>query len=128
MALNKKYAYYIDREKLALVEQGSLGWESISTAGKTVRIFCSERADHMTVDNLETDEPTLNTIEHGVIPRQFHEALVFKVIGMGYKDPRNLQPELSQFFDNEYNIALKRANKYAKTNHISTGHIKGQEY
>jgi hypothetical protein len=62
------------------------------------------------------------------IPSQFHEALAFKVIAMGYKDPRNMKIELAQYFDAEYDKVCKQAKKYARSNFQSTGQIVPQEF
>ena len=62
------------------------------------------------------------------IPSQFHEALAFKVIAIGYKDPRNMKIELAQYFDAEYEKLCKRAKKFARSNYQTTGHIVPQEF
>jgi len=126
MALSKTYAYYMDREKLGLVEYNGINkWQSISVSGKTIRIFCTKLADHMTSANLNTSS---STIEHGQIPRQFHEGLTYKVISMGYKDPRNINIELAAFFEKEYQEVEKRVKKYARMNHQTSGYIKPTDF
>ena len=133
MALSKKYAYYTDRGKLGLIEYGGISndsdggtkWQSISTSGKTVRIYCTKLADHMTSGNFNT---LSSTIEHGQIPGQFHEGLTYKAISMGYKDPRNINIELAAFFEKEYQQVEKRAKKFARMNRQSSGYIKSVDF
>ena len=58
------------------------------------------------------------------IPGEYHEALVYKAVAMGYKDPRNMNIELAQYFDNEYMIAVKEGKKFARSNYTQTGNIR----
>ena len=133
MALSKKYAYYIDREKLGVVEYGGTSndsdgitnWQSISVSGKTIRIFCTKLADHMTSANMDT---VSSTIEHGQVPAQFHEGLVHKAISIGYKDPRNINIELATFFEQEYQQVEKKAKKYARMHHQTAGYIRPVDF
>ena len=133
MALSKTYGYYIDREKIGLIEYGGTGndtdggkkWQSISVSGKTIRIFCTKLADHMTAGNMDTSS---GTIEHGQIPSQFHEGLTYKVISMGYKDPRNINIELAAFFEQEFQQTEKKAKKYTRKHHQTPGYITPVDY
>ena len=133
MALSKKYAYYIDREKLGVVEYGGTSndsdgitnWQSISVSGKTIRIFCTKLADHMTSANMDT---VSSTIEHGQVPAQFHEGLVHKAISIGYKDPRNINMELAQFFDAEFEKGIKRGKISARSNLAKTSTVKQVDF
>ena len=62
------------------------------------------------------------------IPTQFHEALAYKAIAIGYQDPRNMKIELAQYFDNEYEKICKRAKKFARSSYLTTGQIVPQEF
>ena len=126
MALNKKYAYYLNMGSLGLVEKGTDGqWGSVSTTDKNLKIFCSKKAQHMVPGTLDSSYTSQYQYE---IPEQFHEALVYKVIAMGYKEPRNMKIELAQYFDMEYDKILKEAKKYVRSNYQTTGQIVPQEF
>tara|TARA_R100000808_G_C2153681_1_gene164164 strand:+ start:3214 stop:3594 length:381 start_codon:yes stop_codon:yes gene_type:complete len=121
MALNKTYAWYISRNKIAIVEKdNSNKWKSITSTGKTIRVFCSKKADNLTSANMDSIP---GSTEHGQIPSQFHEGLVSKAISFGYKDPRNLNIDLAAFFEKEYQETEKRAKKWARMNHSNSGKI-----
>ena len=62
------------------------------------------------------------------VPEQFHEALAYKAIAMGYKDPRNLDINLAQYFDMEYEKCLKMGKRYAKSQRRRGGFIVPHEY
>ena len=121
MAFSKDYAYYIDRDNIGIVEKSATTgeWDSISTAGKTVRVYCSKLPVDGDLDGL-TDDPSF--------PEVFHEAIVFKAISTGYMDPRNMNPEGYAMFQGEYLKSLKEAKKYSKRNHSTTGFIKPVDF
>ena len=124
MALNKDYAYYIDRGKIALIEKSTTSgeWDSISTAGKTVRIFTKGIPAKLTTTTPLTD--SLST----QIPEQYHEAILNLAIAMGYTVPPNLNGELFQLFKGLYQGDLKRAKKFSRMQRRSTGFISPQEF
>ena len=113
MALLKDYAYYIDRGRLALIEKSTTSgdWETISTSGKTVRIFTKGLPSKLTT------ETTLVSSISSQIPEQYHEAILNLAIATGYTVPPNL-----------YQGDLKRAKKFSKLNRRSTGFIRPQEF
>ena len=47
---------------------------------------------------------------------------------MGYKDPRNLDINLAQYFDMEYEKCLKMGKRYAKSQRRRGGFIVPHEY
>jgi hypothetical protein len=55
-------------------------------------------------------------------------AIVNKVIADLYKDTRNRDLELAQYYDLEYLKFIKEAKKYAKSQHISTGFIVPRDF
>jgi hypothetical protein len=121
MGLLKTYAWYINRGKIAIIQKSTNNkWESVTTNGKTIRIFCSKKADPLTSSNMDSIP---GSTEHGQIPSQFHEGLVSKAISMGYKDPRNINIELAAFFEKEYQEIEKRAKKWSRMNHSNGGTI-----
>ena len=139
----KRY-WFTERGRIGFVEQGSATTvDSVVTTilsiseAKSVRIKGIATAKHFTTDASrdESSVPLIKTEMDNVtagpldeIPTQFHETLVYKVIAMGYKDPRNLEIQLAQYFDLEYNNGVKNAKKYARSNYATTGTIVPQDY
>lgn len=134
MASKREYYYYIDThsagEKLAIVEKATSvvtknGWtsnyKSVQTTGNNiVKIRGSFTDSDLAVNTMN------GTFSN--IPTRFHSALVSKVIAMGYKDPRHMELQTSQFFDNEFEMGIKRAKKFSKGNYQTTGRIKAQDF
>jgi hypothetical protein len=134
MATKKQYFYFIDThsagEKLAIVQKAvnavtRNGWSSnyatVQTTGtNNVRI----RGSFLDAD-LGNDTMTGT---YSNIPARFHEAIVSKVIARGYKDPRHMEIQTSQFFDNEYEMGIKRAKKFSKGNYITMGRVVPQDF
>ena len=142
---NPKRFWFTERGKIAFVESGSSTTvDGVTTAilsiseAKTVRVKAIANAVHFTTqetpgadneDGLmvsEYDDPTKGPLAE--IPTQFHEALVYKVIANGYREPRNLEIQLAQYFDLEYNNIVKNAKKFARSNYQTTGTIVPQDY
>jgi hypothetical protein len=135
---NPKRMWFTERGKIAFVESGS----NTTVDGVTSSLISISEAKTCLIKgiSLPTHFPIGDDIGYAQsytdndwgplteIPTQFHEALAFKVIAMGYKDPRNMKIELAQYFDNEYDKVCKQAKKYARSNFQSTGQIVPQEY
>ena len=62
------------------------------------------------------------------IPEQFHEVLVYKVVANGYKDPRNMDLNNAQYFDNEYALGVKEGKKFSRNNYTDVGMISPQDF
>jgi hypothetical protein len=129
---NPERFYFVSNNRLALVEKNGLQTtDNASTVFKTIseakslRVHTISKADHFqtgaSISTSEYDSTTQGPL--GDIPVQFHEALVFKVIAMGYKTPPSMQIELAQYFDMEYEKVVKQAKKYARSAFIQTGMI-----
>ena len=129
MATKKQRAWYVDKlKRIGIVEKATntvtrdgftSDWASITEA-KDVRIYA-----------ISQDEDLSNNTMGGTfneIPEQFHETILFKVISAGYKDPRNLQIDMAQYFDQEYSLGVKEAKKFSRSNYGTTGHIRPQEF
>jgi hypothetical protein len=135
---NPRRYWFTERNKLGFVEGGS----STSIDGVTSNLVSISEAKSCTIKGISLPNtfPVGNDIYYiasytdpeagplGEIPLQFHEALAYKTIAMGYQDPRNLNIELAQYFNNEYDKVCKRAKKYARSNFQSTGQIVPQEF
>ena len=129
---NPERFWYVSNNRLAIIEKNgtttvdnaSTVYKSI-TAAKPLRLHTISKADHFnTGTKISTDEYTSSTLGPlGDIPVQFHEALVYKVIAMGYKTPPAMQIDLAQYFDLEYDKIIKQAKKYARSNFIDVGQI-----
>jgi len=129
MNTNPERFWYVDNNRLAIVEKnGTTTVDGANTVYKSVTeakplsLHTISKADHFAAgDNANYDSTTQGPL--GDIPIQFHEALVYKVIAMGYKTPPSLNIELAQYFDMEYERVVKQAKKYARSAFIQTGVI-----
>ena len=125
----KQRAWFVDKlNRIGIVEKGNSvvtkdnytsNWKSISQI-KDLRLYTISRDADLAVNAV--------TQSFAQIPNQFHETIVYKAIATGYKDPRHLDLQIAQYFDQEYAIGVKEAKKYSKSNYQSTGTIKGQDY
>lgn len=133
MSTNPERFYFIDNNRLALVEKnGIITTDGASTPYKTISVAKSLRVNTICrANHFDTGSTAATGNDYsseilgplGEIPIQFHEALVFKVIAMGYKTPPGMQIELAQYFDTEYASVVKEAKKFSKRNYIQTGMI-----
>ncbi len=115
---NPERFYFVDNDRLALVEKnGTTTVDGASTSYKTIsvakplRMNTISKADHfLTGSNIqENDWGDANAGPLGQIPVQFHEALVWKVIALGYKTPPGLDVSAAQYFDIEYDVGKNLA-------------------
>ena len=137
MNTNPERFYFVDNDRLAIVEKNgnttvdgaSTSYKTISEA-KPIRMNTICKADHFnTGANIvaaDAISPTAGPLGH--IPTQFHEALVFKVIAMGYKTPPAMDINVAQYFDMEYEKIIKQAKKFARSNYIQTGMVVPQDF
>ena len=110
----------IEKATNAITKDGyTSNWKSI-TEVKSVRIYAISRDDDLSSGNLS------NTFNQ--IPTQFHEAIVYKVIATGYKEPRNMELSNAQFFDAEYDMAVKEGKKFSKADYTDVGYVKQQDF
>tara|TARA_R100000963_G_scaffold29040_1_gene20159 strand:+ start:558 stop:1256 length:699 start_codon:yes stop_codon:yes gene_type:complete len=130
---NERYWYTISDNgvRLGLVEKSTnattrdgktSNFQSISETGLQIRLNYISRGTHLVAGNTSG----IGFVPE--IPSMFHEALTYKAIATGYKDPRNMKLEAAQYFDNEYQLAVKKAKKQARSNFISTGFIAPCDY
>ena len=99
-------------------------WSSISEA-KDLRIYAISQDEDL-LDTSESADAMTGTFNE--IPEQFHEVILYKAIAMGYKDPRNLEINNAQYFDNEYAIGVKEGKKFSRSNYQTTGQVRPQEF
>tara|TARA_R100001244_G_scaffold127501_1_gene98065 strand:+ start:346 stop:1125 length:780 start_codon:yes stop_codon:yes gene_type:complete len=75
-----------------------------------------------------TDDATKQTVGPlRDIPLQFHDVLLSGAIARGYKDPTNFKSDMYQFFNNEFEMGVKRMKKFARTK-TGTGFIRPQDF
>ena len=122
--LPKNYVWWVERERLGLGEYGKTERVDCITSptsvsnGKKIRLLLTRRA--LDFDALMTSQSE--------IPPQFHEALAYKAISMGYT--RGLAPniQLAQYYEGLYRQAVKAGRKYSKTRHLGTGRVAPQDF
>ena len=129
MATKVQRAWYIDKlGKIGIVEKSTntvskdgytSDWLSIAVV-KATRIYAISRDSDISINELT------NTFNQ--IPEQFHEVLVYKAIAMGYKDPRNMDINNAQYFDQEYSLGVKEGKKFSKSNYTDVGSVKQQDF
>ena len=131
---NKRYWYPIDNlngVQLGLVEESLRAvtrddkvsnFQSISETGLQIRLHYIARCVHLTASS------TSGTTFTPQIHSRFHSAIASKAIADGYKDPRNMKLDAAQYFDSEYERAIKKAKKQARNNHTSTGFVAPCDY
>ena len=134
---NPERFYYIDNNRLAIIEKnGTTTVDNASTSYKTIteakpiRINTICKADHFntgaSIEEADFESTTSGPLGH--IPTQFHEALVYKVIAMGYKTPPAMDINTAQYFDMEYEKVVKEGKKFARSNYMQTGMIAPQDF
>ena len=134
---NPERFYFIDNNRLAIIEKNgtttvdnaSTVYKSITEA-KPIRINTICKADHFntgaSIEEADFESTTSGPLGH--IPTQFHEALVYKVIAMGYKTPPAMDINTAQYFDMEYEKVVKEGKKFARSNYVTMGYIVPQDF
>ena len=107
--LETTYAWYIEDGNIALVEANcsrdiASNWQSISTAGKTVRIHAVYKATSFTT-TLTDDDKTYN------LDSRFRYILSDYVIARGYEDPRNMNLKAAGYFLNKFRSGIRTIKK-----------------
>ena len=136
----KQRYWYIDKHKLGIVEKSTnavtkenvtSNYSSVSEV-KDLRVYAISKPDALYSST--SSEGGANYLTVGTdpalteIPEQFHEVTVNKVIANGYKDPRNLNIDLAQFFEAEYLMGLREAKKFSKSRYRKGGYIKAYDF
>ena len=130
---NERYWYPIDDSgvRIGLVEKSTRAvtrddktsnFQSISEGSLQIRVHYISRGTHLTTGS---SSGTTFTPE---IPSMYHEALTYKAIAQGYKEKRHQDFQAAQYFDNEYEIAVKKAKKRARSNNVTVGYIVPHSY
>tara|TARA_R100000781_G_C4046712_1_gene115977 strand:+ start:172 stop:561 length:390 start_codon:yes stop_codon:yes gene_type:complete len=129
MANKIQRAWYVDKlKRIGIVEKGtnavtkdgySTDWKSITEA-KDLRVYAISLDEDLVINT--------TTGTYSEIPEQFHEVILYKAIATGYKDPRNMEINNAQYFDQEYMLGLKEAKKFSRSNYQTTGRISQQDF
>ena len=129
MAQKYTRAWFVDKlKRIGIVEKTfnavrkdghQSDWKSI-TEVKDVTLYTISKDADLDASDLS------NTFI--AIPLHFHEAIVYKAIAMGYKDPRNMEINLAQYFDGEYLASVKEAKKFSRSNYQTMGRIVSQDF
>ena len=110
----------VEKSTNAVTKDGyTTDYKSVTEA-KDVTIYAISRDSDLSINSL--------TSTWGNIPEQFHEAMVHKAIAMGYKKGKGFNIEKAQFFDAEYSLVLKEAKKFSRSNYITTGNVRPQDF
>jgi hypothetical protein len=62
------------------------------------------------------------------IPSRYHRTIIHKAIAMGYQDPRSMDLERSQYFDQLYQRDTKKAKRFTKGQMVTDGRIIPQDF
>jgi len=117
--------WYLYNNNIAIVE----GDQNRTVGTTTTTVDTISEALEMRINTVALAEAFGETLSmSSELPLQFHEAILFKAISMGYQDPRNFLPEQAQYFKVEYENSKREAKKYAKRHRQSGGFITPQEY
>jgi len=115
--------WYISNDRIGIVEKGSItvsdktsNYISISTS-KELRLFTISQATDFGTALTQTSD----------LPVQFREGLAYKVIADGYLRGE-VNPQVHQLFMQKYEMMVKDAKKYARSNRTYTGMIRPQDF
>ena len=127
MAFDKKYAYYIDRGKLALVEQDTSvdgNWKTISTDGKFFRAWVKGVSTTNDITTATDKTGSLNT----EIPARYHDAIVNLTIAMAYLRPPQSNAESYTLFKQLYSEEMLKAKKFIRMGYRTSGMVKPVDF
>ena len=103
--------YWLDRESIAIAETSDNSkYTSPTVDGDVVTIFCTKEDEEFLPE--DSTDNGIGMLESPVFPDEFHEALAFKVIQMGY-DRKPDQLALAQYFKGQFEEVVIEAKKSA---------------
>ena len=116
---SETYYYWVERDKIYIVEGGSS--TAYTAASLTITIYRSYLDADITTDGVA------HTMD---MPSRFHEALVDWAIGRGYKRPPmdDERRKNAIFFDKNFEMTLKRAKKYIRSDMQDGGFVVPCDY
>jgi len=75
----------------------------------------------------QSDLASLTGVYSDISPR-FHKTILNKAIAMGYQDPRHIDLNTAQYFDQLYEKDIKKAKKFSKGQMVTGGRIIPQDF
>ena len=103
--------YWLDRESIAIAETSdNKTYTSPAVDADVVTIFCTKEDEPFVAE--DSTDNGIGMLEEPVFPDEFHEALAFKVIQMGY-DRKPEQLALAQYFKGQFEEVVREAKKSA---------------
>jgi len=76
---------------------------------------------------LDADLVSLSS-SYSSIHSKYHQTILNKAIAMGYQDPRHIDLNTAQYFEQLYERDVKKAKKFSKGQMVSTGRIVPQDF
>tara|TARA_B110000467_G_scaffold139386_1_gene138767 strand:+ start:1499 stop:1882 length:384 start_codon:yes stop_codon:yes gene_type:complete len=118
-----KYLWYVERDSIALVERDGAELVSVKDANLTLGVTGVKRAASFDGDSVADHLDQVSEL-----PAHLHLAIAYKTIAEFYRDPRNLNPQMSQFYESEYKQLILEGKKHAKRGYLGNFTIKPQDY
>lgn len=111
----KRY-WFTDTRRLGIVE---LSENAISQEGRTCSYVSPTEVKAYQIDYIALPSVLTTDIQASddvltEIPAQFHETIVARVIAEGYRHPSNVNLQMMQVFDQEYEKGVRQGKIYAK--------------
>ena len=132
MATKKERFWFIDtsttRPRMGIVEKAT---NATTKDGYATDFKAITEAKDITIYAIARDyDLVINSLAStwSQIPIQFHEVIINKVIASGYKDPRHMELNTAQYFDQEYDKGVRKAKKFSRGNYQGIGRIKPQDF
>tara|TARA_R100000655_G_scaffold90065_1_gene130609 strand:+ start:678 stop:1064 length:387 start_codon:yes stop_codon:yes gene_type:complete len=121
--------YWIERDAISIVEKKSNSEYISPSEVKQVTMFVTkEDGDFVSANNSGASSSDIGMLDEPAIPKEFHEALAYKVIQQGYERKPD-QIQLAQYFKNSYMELVLEGKRVANTElDGSNYHIVGHDY
>ena len=119
------YVWWIERGKIAIGITSNAGVTVTppSTAGHVIRVYSKEIAQVQKDGSTATSFTTgtnISLVEYSLLPEQFHEALIAKVVEKLFrKDIEGIQ--MSEYWSSVYESYVLKGKKYANQARVDTG-------
>ena len=128
MSTNVKQRYwFIDGDRIGVVEHVV---NAQTKEGVTVDYQPISEAKNLVLYTESVDSDVTDSANTGFanIPERFIEGIVSKVIADGYRDPRNMNLEGWQLYEEEYVGFQRLAKRWKRSNYTRTGAIRPNDF
>ena len=127
MATTAQRYWFIDKERIGIVERvvNAQTKEGVTTDFQPVS---EAKPLIIYTESLDADLTDAANGTYSNIPDRFVEGIVAKVIADCYRDPRNMNMEGFQLYEEEYIGYQKLAKKWKRSNYSRTGNITPHEF